>query len=61
MFYPIFLPPQVKLGAIFSNKHGIYELPHKLLNDLKLKTERLKLQFVSNILQMIVDSSSLVL
>ena len=34
MFYQIFLSPQVKQCAIFTYKHGIYKLPHKLLNDL---------------------------
>ena len=34
MFYQIFLSPQVKRSAIISNKHGIYELPHELPNDL---------------------------
>ena len=36
MFYQIFLSPQVKRCAIVSNKHGIYELPHDLQNDLRL-------------------------
>ena len=35
MLYQIFLSPQMKQSAIFSNKQGVYELPHKLLNDLK--------------------------
>ena len=34
MFYQIFLSPQVKLLAIITSKHGIYELPHDLPNDL---------------------------
>ena len=34
MFYQIFLSPQVKLCAIITYKHGIYELPHELSNDL---------------------------
>ena len=34
---PIFLRPQVKQWAIITYKHGIYELPHKLSNDLKLR------------------------
>ena len=39
MFYQIFLSPKMKRSAIISNKHGIYELPHELLNDLRrLKT-----------------------
>ena len=36
MFYQLF-SPQVKRRVIISNKHGIYELPHELPNDLKLK------------------------
>ena len=35
MFYQIFLLPLVKQSAINSDKHGIYELPHELPNDLK--------------------------
>ena len=37
MFYHIFFPPQVKLWAIITYKHGIYELPHELPDDLRLK------------------------
>ena len=37
MFYQIFLSPQVKRWAIITYKHGIYELPHKLPNDLRLR------------------------
>ena len=39
MFYQIFLSPQVKQSAIISNKHkqGVYELPHELPNDLRLR------------------------
>ena len=37
MFYQIFLSPQLKWWAIITYKHGIYELPHKLLNNLKLR------------------------
>ena len=36
MFDKIFVSPQVKLIMIISNKHGIYELPHELLNNLRL-------------------------
>ena len=36
MFDQIFLSPQVKRSVIISNKRGIYELPHKLPNDLRL-------------------------
>ena len=37
MFYQIFLSPQVKRWATITYKHDIYELPHKLPNDLRLK------------------------
>ena len=37
MFYQIFLSPQVKRSAIISNKQGVYKLPHKLPNDLRLR------------------------
>ena len=41
MFHKIFVSPQVKRIVIISNKHGIYELPYKLPNNLRLKTEDL--------------------
>ena len=34
ILYQIFFSPQVKWSMIISNKHGIYELPHVLPNDL---------------------------
>ena len=37
MFWQIFLSPQVKRYAIITYKHGIYELPHELPNDLRLR------------------------
>ena len=37
MFYQIFLSPQVKRWVIMTYKHGIYELPHELPNDLRLR------------------------
>ena len=37
MFYQIFLSPQVKRCATITNKHGIFELPHELANDLRLR------------------------
>ena len=37
MSYQIFLSPQMKRCAIIIYKHGIYELPHKLPNDLRLR------------------------
>ena len=36
--YQHFFSPQGKRSIIISNKHGVYELPHELLNDLKLRT-----------------------
>ena len=36
MFNQILLSPQVKRCAIITHKHGIYELPHELPNDLRL-------------------------
>ena len=36
-FTQIFLPLQVKQSQIFSNKRRIYELPHDLPNDLRLR------------------------
>ena len=40
MFYQIFLSPQVKRGATITYRHDIYELPHELPNDLRLKDLR---------------------
>ena len=37
MFCQIFLAPQMKRCANITNKHRKYELPHELLNDLRLK------------------------
>ena len=37
MFYQVFLLTQVKQWAIITQKHGIYELPHELPNDLRLR------------------------
>ena len=37
MFYQISLSPQVKRWVIITYKHGIYELPHELPNDLRLR------------------------
>ena len=34
-FCQMFLSLQVKRSAIISNKHGAYQLPHKLPNDLR--------------------------
>ena len=40
MFHQIFLSPPVKRWAIITHKHGIYELPHELSNNLRLRTRR---------------------
>ena len=45
MFYQIFLSPQVKRWVIITYKHGIYELPHELLNNLRLR----KLENISKV------------
>ena len=37
MFYQIFLSLQVKRWTIITYKHGIYELPQELPNDLRLR------------------------
>ena len=37
MLYQIFISPQVKQTAIISNKQVIYELPHQMPNDLRLR------------------------
>ena len=37
MFYQTFLTPQVKRSAIITYKHGIYELPQELPNDLRFR------------------------
>ena len=37
MFYQIFLSPQEKRFGIIAYTHGIYELPHKLSNDLRFR------------------------
>ena len=38
MFEKIFVLPQVKQIVIIGNKHGIYELPQELRNDLSRRT-----------------------
>ena len=38
MFEQIFLSPQMKWRMIMSNKHGIYQLPDELPNNLRLKS-----------------------
>ena len=37
IFCQIFFSPQVKRCAIIPYKHGTYEVPHKLPNDLRLR------------------------
>ena len=45
MFYQILLSPQVKQSKITSNKYGIWELPHELPNDLRLRKYLENLKF----------------
>ena len=37
LLYKVFFSPQVKRSVIIRDKHGIYELPQELLNDLSLR------------------------
>ena len=37
MFYEISISPQMELWAIITYKHGIYELPHELPNNLRFR------------------------
>ena len=37
MFFQIFLSPQVKRSMSIINTHGIFELPHMLANNLRLR------------------------
>ena len=37
ILYQIFLSPQVKQCAVITYKHVLYELPHELPNDLRLR------------------------
>ena len=37
ILYQNLFSPQVKQSMIINNKHGIYELPHELPNDLGLR------------------------
>ena len=71
MLYQIFLSLQVKRCAVITYKHGIYELPHKLLKEKKTKKVfknknqnfpavryfTWKLELVSNILWMITATT----
>ena len=41
MFYQIFLSPQAKECAIITDKDGIYDLPHELPNNLRVKDLRI--------------------
>ena len=49
MFYQIFLSPQVKRIVIVSNKYGIYELPHELPIDLRLRESEKDLEKLENL------------
>ena len=45
IFYQIFFS-QVKQSMIISNKYGIYEMPHKLSNDLRFRILRKSQNFI---------------
>ena len=51
LFYQIFRSPQVKRCTVITYKHGIYELPHKLPNDLRLK-DLMKLRNIGKALKL---------
>ena len=44
MFDQYFLSLQAKRSMIISNKHGIYELPHELLSDLKIEIKKIEIE-----------------
>ena len=50
MFYQIFLSPKVKRCAIITYKHGIYELPQELPNDLRLENMKISKMKILSIL-----------
>ena len=37
MFYQTFLSPEVKRSAFISDKHDIYQFPHKLPDEFRLR------------------------
>ena len=37
MFYQIFLSPRLERRAIITYKHGVYELPDELPNELRFR------------------------
>ena len=55
MFYQILLSPQVKRWAIITYKHGIYELPHELPNDLRFIRRLRNIRKVSKLHRMIAQ------
>ena len=56
MFYQIFLSPKVKRWTIITYKHGTYESPHELPNDLRL-TKLGNIREVSRLQRMIAQPS----
>ena len=48
ILYQIFFSSQVKRSVIISNKHGIYELPNELSNDLRLRKDQENLKNSEN-------------
>ena len=55
MFCQVFFSRQVKRCTTITYKHGIYELPLKLQNDLRLKTDDLGNQETSRKSQNIIE------
>ena len=42
MFHQMFLSAKLKRWAIISYKHGIYNLPHVLKNELRLRSKEIR-------------------
>ena len=48
MFYKTLIPPQVNRWEIFTYKHGIFDSPHELLNDLNQEILEKCLNFIES-------------
>ena len=57
MFYQIFLSPQVKRLIIITYKQGIYQLPHKVPNNLSAQFIR-KPELTTNIPRAIAHTAT---
>ena len=51
MFYQILFPPEVKRCAFIAYKHGIYELPNELPNDLQSEEIRKYQESLKNFIE----------